>query len=385
MTSGSDNGTFSLFDGGPFPVIREGLGVARPDAPKIGRTLAAAVLFTWVPLIVLGTLHEHGASVLRDAAVHARFLIALPLLLVVPALIRDRLRALLEHFSTAGLIKESAAGKFISYQTSAMKLRDSRVAEIAALGLAYAWAVFYLIVVVPQLPTSWRIVEGASRLSAAGWWLVLVSQPVYIFVMTRFLYRMGLWWRFLRQVSRLDLNLRAAHADGAAGLGFLGLSLSAFAVPCFAVAASVAGGLANFVLWGGLSVSSYKYPILTFVLALGMLFAGPLCFFVRALSDAKRQARLKYGSLAAQQLAEFEETPLDGGLPQHRNLLNAPAFSAVRALQSTVAQVYRVRTFPFEKTEFLRLLVIGFLPFLPVAALEIPLKDLLTKLAKMVF
>lgn len=79
--------------------------------------------------------------------------------------------------------------------------------------------------------TSWYAQDdcGQIRLTPADYWNVFVSVPLFQFVLVRWYFRFFLWFWFLFRVSRLRLCLLASHADRAAGLGFLGVSVNAFA------------------------------------------------------------------------------------------------------------------------------------------------------------
>jgi len=223
--------------------------------------------------------------------------------------------------------------------------------------------------------------EGHRHLSVAGWWFALVSQPIYVFFVFRFVYRLGLWWRFLWLTSRLDLELNAAHPDEAGGLAFLGLALPPFAVPTFAIASAVAGALADMVLWGGASVVSAKYLIIALAVILTGAFVGPLFFFVGGLARVKRQGMLHYGTLSERQLREFEEKWLSGRTK--KSTLEVPDFSAVIDLSSTTAATHHMKPRPFDRAQIVPIILAALLPFLPVLALQMPIKEIIMQLAKL--
>lgn len=262
--------SFRLFDRGQSFGERKFLALLRLEHLSVGWDIAVSILVTWVPLVVLETVRDLTLGpalskfVLLDAAMYARFLVSLPLLLLTPTLCGKHLQRIVQHFLESGMIKESERQRFFANITSTMKFRDSRLAQLALLSLVYLGMAYFVTVVIPELPASWRIrdVEGHRSLSLPGWWFVVVSQPLYAYVMLRFVYRVGLWWRFLWQASRLDLQLSASHPDGAGGLEFLRLTLELFKPPVFAISASVAGGLANLVLWRGVSIVNFKYAVL---------------------------------------------------------------------------------------------------------------------------
>ncbi len=384
--------TFRLFEGGALSELQRAWRRTGSDEGHVGRTIALAVLVTWVPLLALAAIEgsAFGAlatkPMLSDVAMYARFLVALPLLLLAPVASRDRLQRSVAHFREAGLVNRDGHERFVANIISTLRLRDSAWAALLVLVLAYAYAGCFVVFLLPDMPASWRTVgAGAHRdLSLAGWWFVLVSQPLWNFVVLRFAYRILLWWRFLWQTARLDLQLNAAHADKAGGLAFLGMTLAPFMVPVFAIAASMAGGLANLVLWTGASVSSYKFVILGLAVFLVIMFAGPLLFFAGPLSETKRRGILEYGVLSGRQLRVFERKWLGTGTDADAEVLNAPDFSALIDFQATVATVHEMTALPFQRMQIVPLLLAALAPFLPVAALEIPLRDILGQFLKIV-
>src|SRR5262249_23521063 len=68
---------------------------------------------------------------------------------------------------------------------------------------------------------------GRGQLTPAGYWYVFISIPILQFILLRWYVRFFIWFRFLWQVSKIDLNLIPTHPDRAAGLAFLGKSVYA--------------------------------------------------------------------------------------------------------------------------------------------------------------
>ena len=218
-------------------------------------------------------------------------------------------------------------------------------------------------------------------LSYAGWWWAAVSQPILMFVVLRFVYRLGLWWRFLWETSQLDLQLRASHPDGAGGLGFLGSSLKAFRGFAFAISAIVAGGLANVVLLTAAPVLSYKYSVLAFALLSLTVYIGPLLFFSMMLAETRSRGRLNYSRLSHNQLRQFEQKWI-ASHEGEAEMLSVQDFSAVIDLMSTVDGALKMRIVPLRRQALQTLIIAVVLPFLPVAALEFPLEEILKQLLK---
>jgi hypothetical protein len=343
------------------------------------------VSVTWVPLAVLAAIQgvalgpTQARSFLEDGGMYTRFFVALPILLVTPSKCRNTFQRSAQHFLTSGLVKEADRERFLEILTSTMQLRYSRPLDYLWLALAYAWSSAFIVLpaLAPVIFSTWRAVgpDGHRSLSMAEWYFAAVSQPILAFVVLRFWYRVGLWWRTLWLISRLDLQLMGSHPDGGGGLMFLGLSMGPCRWPAFALAASPAGGLANIVLATGVSVLSFKYAIGFVAAIITVLLAGPLCFFSGQLKSTRNRAWLRYDRVAQEQLRQFEQKWVED--PRQDDMLTQSDFSAVIDLNSTVDKVHQMNRFPIRRSQLMGLVTAALLPFLPVALLQIPIKDLL--------
>lgn len=382
--------SFQILEGGSCLGLEKFFDSVLPEREGIGKKMFLAILVTWVPLIILAALQgkalggTRADSALLDAGMLARFLVALPVLLLAPSRCSPRLRSLVEQFLNAKLVRESEQERFIANMHSTMELRSSRVVDWILLMLAYLNSATFVLVMLPTASASWRTIgaEGHQALSYAGWWWAAVSQPIFLFVALRFVYRLGLWWRFLWETSRLDLQLRASHPDAAGGLTFLGSSLGAFREYAFAISAFVAGGVANVVLLTGAPVLSFKYSVLAFVLLSLAMYVCPLLFFFTKLGAIRSRARLSYSRLSHDQLRQFEQKWIPAR-ESEAEMLAVQDFSAVIDLMSTVDGVLKMKIVPHRRQALQPLVIAIVLPFLPVAALQIPLEEILKQLLKL--
>jgi len=383
---------FPLFEDGPFAKVQGAVRLAGTEQRYVRRRLIFAVLATWVSLAVLAAVQGRAIgpswreSMLLDVGMYARYLVALPLLILATPVCRRKLQTVVHHFLDAELVKEPERPSFFANITAMLRWRDSVVVAVVLVALAVANAVTFGSVSVAEMPDSWRVVgtAGNRSLSLAGWWLFVVCEPLYEIAMLQLLYRLALWWRFLWKTSRLDLQLNAAHPDGAGGLAFLGMVLPAFRRPVFAIAASAAGALANLILWKGASFANFQYAIAAFGVGLVALMAGPLVFFKGQLDNAKQRAMLVCGALAGRQLRAFEDKWLGASPPAAEEMLRAPDFSAVVDFNPTVVAIQKMNTLLFSPKQLVPLVIAALLPFLPVAAIEIPLKEILLQVLKLV-
>ena len=192
--------SFQLFEGGLFSWLFRALAPARVEPLSIGRSAGLLVLITWIPMALLAALQgialqgiALGPSpqqpLLSDAAMYARFWVALPVLLLTSAVCGPRLRLLVQHFLDAGLIKELEREQFHANVSHVMQSVESPAVDVLLLATAYLYSVYLVTALFPVLPASWRTLgpPAEPHLSWAAWWLVAISQPLYVFAVLRFL------------------------------------------------------------------------------------------------------------------------------------------------------------------------------------------------------
>jgi hypothetical protein len=384
--------SFLLFEKGSFLGLEGVIQSRWAESLNLSKRILFAVLATWVPMVILAAVQglalgpTRSQSFLLDPAMYARFLVALPVLFFSQEKATAKLGQIVDHFLKAKLVKEAERDRFIANVVSAMRRRYSLVADWLLFAIAYAYSALYVFLVVPVATETWRTVdpEGHHILSLAGWWFVGVSQPIYSFVLLRFLYRIGVWWNFLRQTSHLDLQLDAAHPDLAGGLGFLGLTLAAFKEAAFAISASLAGAIANLVLLTGARVTSFKYEILVAMVIIVALFAGPLSFFYNLLLKAKLRGILDYWVLWHGQSRQFGQRWMHSP-SEYPDMLSVPDFSQATDLSSILERVNQIKLVPIRRTQILTLIVSTLSPFLLVLTLEFPVDEILKHLLRMAF
>lgn len=379
-----------LFNGGP-PTRLYGWLRLRSRAEKRVMSLAmGAALICWLPLALLAAVQGDliGASgpgpFLRDIAVHARYLIAVPLLIAsTPACIAT-LGLLAHHFLDAGLVIEEDHRRFEAALSSTRRLRDASSVEIGVIVTAYGIVAAAFYSVDPLSLPAWHSAgeAGARSFSAAGWWHLLVSVPVLLILVLGWVWRLFLWARFLWLVSRMNLRLMPAHPDRAAGLRFVGYSVNA-QVP-FAVALGViaAGMIANRVVHDAADVLSYKYIVLGLAIFVLALVVAPLLAFADKLLAAWDRGVLDYGVLANRIGREFERNWIGRAGDFVENPLHAQTILATTNVCTLAANVYGMRFVPIDSRSIILLMVMTVVPFIPIALMVVPLNVVVKDLAR---
>lgn len=379
----------SLFESGPFPHFQKSLGLFRPVGFNIASRATVAILVGWFPLVVLVLAEGLRSQVsflsfLRDYGVHARSLIAAPLLIVAEAICLRRLEAIAVYFVRAGIVQERDRPYFAGLARSTRSLMNSTFAEVLAIILAYVVGLFlvryvHLIAVPP-----WYLVGGTTMtISWAGWWYALVSMPLLLILFFGWLWRVVLWARFLIHVAQLPLSLISAHPDRTSGLKFLNSSLFAFMPVALSFGVVAAGSAANRVAYQGATLEGLQKTaggLLIFVL---ILFVGPLLVFALKLHRQKVDGIFSYGMLADGVGRQFERKWLAKYDKYADGALDASDFSATTDLYQVVSNVHEMRILPFDLRGLLSLAVSTLLPFIPVVLMMIPIKQILQEAARL--
>ena len=252
------------------------------------RRVLAVIAITWVPLLVLSILEGHawGSGValtfLKDVETHVRLLIAAPLLLYAEVRVHRGIPSIVREFVVTGLVTDAARPRFDAAIASALRLRNSVVAELLLLAFVYAVGIpFVWRDQVALDVNSWYATAADGRLHpfVAGWWAALVAMPVFQFLCLRWYFRMLIWARFMWQVSRIPLKLEPLHPDGTAGLHFLALSERAYRPVLLGLGTVLAGMMANRIFYAGAKLVDFKVEIVGTVALLTFAVLGPLLFF----------------------------------------------------------------------------------------------------------
>jgi len=361
----------NLFGGGP-PMGRFKSGTQKMDS-RTFRMAIAAMAIGWLPPCLMAAMQslatgdESLHSFLTDYGVLARSLVAAPLLILGQAVATPLVGAVVRHFREAGLVHTADVSRYCDIVHSTRRLRDSRLAEIIIAITGFVLAAAFWTVPAPLLP-AWHH-AGSGAMSAASWWHQFVSLPILSLLLLGWLWRLGLWTRFLWKVSRLDLLLIPSHPDGAAGLKFLGISIEAMVLPAFAISSVIAGPLANRVVHGGAQIITFRAPVLAFAVILLALLTGPLLLFTDRLVSAMHRGILDYGALARGLGERLESRWLEK--PVGEKALDAPDFSATTDLYSIVGNVYAMNLMPLSLRNLGMIATAALLPFVPVVLLAI--------------
>jgi hypothetical protein len=365
------------------------LGFELPTARRHARTFFMLALVSSAPILllalpaglVIGDRVE--VPVLSDPSFYCRYLLALPLLVFAELIVTRSLAVHSGYFLESGLVPETDQARYKDAEAELKRLYNSIVAQAVILVLAYA-LVLALRTIVAYQPgsSSWERLgrsEG-SRISAAGWWSILVSLPILMFLLLRWLWRMCAWAWFLYRTSRLPLDLTATHPDRAGGLGFLTWAQASFAPVLAAVSSVLSGSLAGEVMYGGESLGSLKYHVIVFVVISLAFLLAPLLVFFGKLARCRFEAMMEFRMLIWRHDRDFDEKWIRGRGANEESLLGSPDASSLADIAAAFEHVERMRPIPLDNIALLVLVVAAVVPLLPFVASTFPLTDVLEDL-----
>jgi hypothetical protein len=385
---------FSLVLGGPLYQFLRRAHLTGDALQLLNRRVAVLVSLAWAPLLLLaiaegnvwgGTLQ---LTFLRDVEMHVRFLVSLPLLILAERVVHERMRPVVQEFLARGLVPDAARERFDAALAAAMRLRNSVAAEVLLLAFVYGVGVlFFWRTQIAMDVASWygTAVNGVLQPSLAGWWLGLVSLPLFQFLLLRWYFRLFIWARFQWQVSRIGLMPMPAHPDRCGGFSFLSAVCSAFEPVLLAQGALLAGLITNRVFYSGASLADFKIELGGLVGVMLFAVLGPMLVFAPTLAAARRAGIREYGLFAQRYAREFDAKWLRGGAGPDEPLVGSGDIQSLADLSGVFAVVKEMQVIPFTLRTVVQLAVITLLPVAPLLLTMIPLEELMARLLKVVF
>jgi hypothetical protein len=232
---------------------------------------------------------------------------------------------------------------------------------------------------------TWYALPGSRwNLTLAGYWYVYVSLPLFQFILLRWYVRLLIWFRFLWQVNRIELNLIPTHPDRCGGLSFLGTSSYAFAPVLFAQGAILAGVVADRVLYRGETLQSFRFQIGGFIVFFVVVVVAPLLMFSLRMARARRKGLADYGLLAQRYVESFDQKWVRESLPS-AELLGAGDIQSLADLGNSYQVIREMRIVPFGLQDICRLAIATAAPLSPLLLTIFSFEELMIRIFKVVF
>jgi hypothetical protein len=375
---------FLIARGGPFYELQRQLGLLREDAFRAGSRALLFVGLAWgVPLIlslVAGDAYGPPADkpYLFELGAWARFFIAVGLFMLMERQVEERLRKHLQQFARAPLLAPESFPAAAEAVTKALKRRDGRLAEALCLIMAILGTVVFYFRVIHGETSSWlvQISSEGNALTLAGWWCVVVSNPLFLFLLLRWLWRLFVWSRLLRELASLELRLVATHPDGHGGLAFIGQYPNAYTTFVFGVSCVLGAAVAQEFLDGTLTPTTFGYVVGAWLLIVLIVLSYPLLAFRKPLTDLKEQTLLLCSSQATRYHRAAE-----------RELLGRNISAAEDAEPADVGKIpdpskmyesaRKLSVFLVDRKALLPVSAAAILPLIAAGATQLPIKELL--------
>jgi hypothetical protein len=368
------------------------LGLASENSLR-ARTLAIALAaFAWLPLLVLsfvaGTALGDRVTIpfFGDFLVHGRFLVALPLLVLVHPVVDARIAVALATLRRSGLIALADEASIDGALDRARALWRSSIVRVALLVLSVLGIFPTLSAKTLVDVSSWMTPgeDGAGALGAAGWWSVLVGGSLVRLLVLFALWKLLIWCWLLWRLARLPLRYQPLHPDRCAGIGMLAWAQSGFAGLVAALSAQLGCLIADAVTYRGVELASFKIPAAAFAVAMLLLLFAPLLVFLRPLADACARTQVafqEWASRAAKQVGGAMQRTGDEAIAAQ---LSSPEVSSLTDATALYESFVTTKKIPITRPAFVTVIVAIALPMtLPLLPL-LPIKELAIRLAGIV-
>lgn len=380
---GDQSMPFSLVAGGPFNQVLARLGLlGKAGVPSLKAAVFLALL-AWLPPASLAVSQSlffenySGWGYFRDATVYTRYLVAILVMMATEKFADERISILIRHFPDAHLLAPGARSHFTTIVEAADRRSSSGMVEgiLVLLAVAWSWSSFWLVSSISSGGWEEVMLQGRSSLSWAGTAAELLSNPIFLFLMTRWLWRFLVWSVLLMRISRSPLQLTAIHPDRAGGLAFLSIFPGVFSGLVFALSCVVASSLIKTIRLLDPEQTLIWLAIFGWVLLMAVVFLLPLLVFMRPLYRVREQAIIEYGRLAQLHHLSFHAYWME---QDHKSsdLLGSAHVSSAADLNACVETALNMRIVPLSLVAVLQTLVAAAAPFLVVVATQVPMAEI---------
>jgi len=379
-----------------FPLVRgdllfrlqRRLRLIPADGLGLGRRAVFWSMLGWLP-VVLWAVYAHRAlpgeaaePLLVHFGVHARLLIAVPLLILAEGPANAMTGRLLRHLVESGVVPAHGMAAFRAVLATTAKMRDSTAPWIVIIGVVVAFSTVSEIVHHVHEVDWARDTAAPAAAGFGGLWYLYVSRSIYLVLVLGWLWRLLLLTVLFWRIARLDLSLVPTHPDRSGGIAFLERLPAAFAPIVLAISTVLASRLAHDAVYHDLALQSMRVLMVVFVVACVVVFLLPLLAFAGPLKRVKRQALLDYGALVGRHGRLVRRRWIEGRPVDDEPVLSAPELGPVADTAAVFDSVQAMRTVPLGKASVLPLAAAAIVPMLAVLAIQVPVKDILLKLLK---
>jgi hypothetical protein len=355
---------------------------------KLSRVVGVAIAVTWVPLAILtaaeGVAFAGSVEIpfFHDYISHGRYLVAVPLLLLMDQVVERRTSRAIEHLRSSGLVAPADENVLDDALAAITKAWRSKAVRWTIFALTYAIAVATYVWGRQLQLSNWMVRADTNQLSMAGFWQLFVSAPLARLLVLRALWKLVVWVWLLARLSRMRLHIEPLHPDQRCGLRFLGETQVAFVPLVAALGVQLGCVIADAVQFQELTLSSFKLVGAAFVVLSVLLLLGPLVIFARrgwlAIERAEDAFSI-WGSLAARHIsAQLVNSQREHDMAH----LSTSEISSMTDAAALFDRVLATRSLPVDTRQIALIVVVAVAAtLLPLLGL-LPLADILQRLIK---
>jgi len=376
-------GRFLVAHGGPFYGLQQQLGLLREDAFRAGPRAFLFVGLAWglplvLSLIAGDAFGTHAAKpYLLELGAWSRFFIAIGLFILMERKVEKGLRMHLVQFGRAPLLAPGSFEPAAEAVTRALKRRNARLAEVICLLIAIILTIIMYIRLSDAETSSWMVRVSSERnsLTIAGWWCFAVSNPLFCFLLLRWLWRLCVWSMLLRDLANLELRLVATHPDGHGGLAFIGLYPNAYTTYVFAISCVVGAAIAQEFLTGDLTMSTYGIVMGGWLLIVLLIFTLPLLSFHKPLTELKRRTYLACSALATRYYRAAERDLLGRNISASQDA-EPHTGDEIPDPSKEFTTIQKLSVFVVSRSALLPISAAALIPLVAAGATQLPIKEL---------
>ena len=379
---------FSIVVGGPVYNLLLRFHLVRQTLPNVWRRIVALMAVIWLPLLLLSLReglafgHQVRIPFLYDLTMYGRLLVGLPLLLYAELVIDPAIRQAVSEFVDARLVLDQELPEFESILRRVRQMRDSWIPEVILIVFAFFPVFLFQHEWLTGVITNWH--TTAKGLSAAGWWYAVVSAPLMRYIAYRWVFRYFLWPVLLWQISRLQLTLMPTHPDRAAGLNFLSMTQKHFGILACALGCSVAGRVANIMLFEGATLASFESRLVGFVVLSVIAGLLPLALLIPKLKKVRKEGLLEYGRFAKTYTESFDRKWFHYSASPPEPMLGTPDLQSLADLGNSFSFIEKMRWAPISRKLVQQLAGWTAIPLVPIIILGTPTPQLVHEVMKLI-
>jgi len=377
---------------------RIGLGARRPA--HLAARAALLLLITWLPMALMAVVctpalyskRIEAANFFADFAAYAQFWIGLPLFILAEAIVSIATRSAGLEFAASGVVRTRDLPRLDALHRRFNRLQRQGWSDLICFGLGCAFSIATIWTEFHHAPahTTWHtfVSDGQRRLTAPGIWEFFVALPVLNYWWLRHIWKVLVWWLYLRVLSRFRLDLVATHPDNTGGIGFISQVQGHFAWIILAYGiTNVAATVGYKMAFEGADLSAPPVwgPILGFMVGAPILFLLPLFMFTRQLYRTKRSARRLYRRRVMEQARLFEHALLPKPAAERASMEGAVDLNVMAQFSRLFDACQQMRVVPFDWRSASQIFGSTFGPLasiLPAIHLQGPLSVLLEVVTK---